>query len=283
MQFGLRNVAAGAALAGRLADGAEVLAEAFAAEGAGTGGLGRGADARLGLEGAGGAGGLAEAGLAGGGLAGCFLGAWTSSHRKPAGQADRPGPCRSGSMKASSRGLGCLKGRSAERAVCRPWRSRAAEPEPRRAACSGRPPCAARVCVPDLLRPELLRGEPWRPACVMTRPSFVGRRRLSPDNTRQPGKMILPWWILVRRQLFLPTFFRRRKTLRCLQAPEGGVKAAAIPPPSRFPSFQEIRRRAVQDCSGFGIGSRVLDQPPLRQRPHDRVNVDSSNCRHPRP
>ena len=27
----------------------------------------------------------------------------------------------------------------------------------------------------ELLRPELLRGEPWRPACVMTRPSLFGR------------------------------------------------------------------------------------------------------------
>jgi hypothetical protein len=32
------------------------------------------------------------------------------------------------------------------------------------------PPCPALRS--ELLRPELLRGEPWRPACVMTRPSL---------------------------------------------------------------------------------------------------------------
>ncbi|WP_216363220.1 hypothetical protein, partial [Arthrobacter sp. Hiyo1] len=44
---------------------------------------------------------------------------------------------------------------------------------------------------PELFRPELLRGEPWRPACVMTRP-FVMVAGLFFLNISQPDRGYLP-------------------------------------------------------------------------------------------
>ena len=132
-------------------------------------------------------------------------------------------------------------------------------------------------------------GAGRRPNCAWRRLDVPPRSLFRPEPANEA---VVSWWILTRRvttsmvwrcQCCRQPRAKRRRTRPCFPAPEDAGRSPAIRRASDPHSFQEIRRRAVQDGSGFRIGAGILDQPALGQRPHDRVDVDSSDGGNPGP